>query len=284
MRHFTQEELKFVKTQLELKVPYNKFLKEVLHCDGRTFKRMCLENGFEYPNFRKRIVNHNPFLDLNNPNVMYWLGWLATDGYINHKESRISLGLSVKDLDVVKKFRDFISPKLKIVHSIQHGQFEICQIAFRNKIVTDYLYNLGFKENKTFNFIPNFKITWDYIRGVFEGDGYFRWGHPSELNIASACKQHLDIIKNFTDSFGIKSYIREILKENGTVMYNYEIYTKEFITKFIDYIYQDAETFMNRKFTQARIASNSNWKALKFGEPASGIPSQASPNEEGVTT
>ena len=48
---------------------------------------------------------------------------------------------------------------------------------------------------------------------------------------------------------GIKSYIREILKENGTVMYNYEIYTKEFITKFIDYIYQDAETFMNRKFT-----------------------------------
>lgn len=55
-------------------------------------------------------------------------------------------------------------------------------------MVTNYLYNLGFKENKTFNFIPNFKITWDYIRGVFEGDGYFRWGHPSELNITSACK------------------------------------------------------------------------------------------------
>ena len=284
MRHFTQKEIEFVKAQLELEIPYHRFLKEVLHCNGRTFRRMCLECGFEYPNFRKRIINKNPFLDLNNKNVMYWLGWLATDGYISLKESRISLGLSSKDLDVIEKFRDFLSPKLKIVHKIQHGQFEICQISFRNKEVTNYLYNLGFKENKTFNFIPNFEITWDYIRGVFEGDGYLRWGDIKELNITSACKKHIEIIKKFTDNFGIKSYIREAVKPNGTTMYNYEIYTKNHITKFIDYIYKDAETFMNRKFSLARVTSNSDWKALKFGEPASGIPSQISDIEEGVTT
>ena len=245
---------------------------------------MCLENGFEYPSFRKRIVHHNPFLDLNNPDTMYWLGWLATDGYINHKDSRVSLCLSSKDYDVICKFKDFVSPSLKILRIMSHEKFEMYQVSFRNKEIVEYLNSLGFKENKTFTFIPNFKITWDYIRGVFEGDGYFRWGKTKELNITSACKQHIEIIKKFTDRFGIHSLIREAVKPNGTVMYNYEIYTKSHITRFIDYIYKDAETFMNRKFSLARIASNSDWKALKFGEPASGIPSQASSHEEGVTT
>jgi len=54
--------------------------------------------------------------------------------------------------------------------------------------------------------------------------------------------------------------------------------------KFVDYLYKDADVFMNRKYLNARAASNSSWKALKFGEPASGIPSQASIQEEGVTT
>ena len=49
------------------------------------------------------------------------------------------------------------------------------------------------------------------------------------------------------------------------------------------YIYKDADIFMNRKYQNARIVRNSNWKGLKFGEPASGIPSQAL-KKEGVTT
>ena len=59
---------------------------------------------------------------------------------------------------------------------MSHEKFEMYQVSFRNKEIVEYLNSLGFKENKTFTFIPNFKITWDYIRGVFEGDGYFRWG------------------------------------------------------------------------------------------------------------
>lgn len=66
-------------------------------------------------------------------------------------------------------------------------------------------------------------------------------------------------------------------------MYDFEIYNKEGIIQFIDNIYNDANTFMNRKYYNARTIRNNSWKDPKFGEPASGIPSQAS-NEEGVTT
>jgi hypothetical protein len=66
-------------------------------------------------------------------------------------------------------------------------------------------------------------------------------------------------------------------------MYYYTINAKNSIINFINYIYNNAQTFMNRKFDKARIISNDDWKTLKFGELALGIPSQAS-QEEGVTT
>lgn len=244
---------------------------------------MCSEIGIDYPDFRKKKVCNNPFTDLTNPDVLYWLGWLATDGNISHKETRVTLSLSVKDIDVVEKFRDFISNKLTIKHTMHHSKSEMVSVSFRNKEITDFLFNLGFGENKTFNFIPKFCITWDYIRGVFEGDGYFRWGSIKEVNITGACKEHVEMIYNFVKEHGINCLLKEKTTPKGTKMYNFEIYNKEGIIQFMDNIYNDANTFMNRKYYNARAIRNNSWKDLKFGESASEIPSQASP-EEGVTT
>ena len=283
MRHFTEEEIKLVKENLKNQVPKARFVKQELRVDSRTFKRMCSEVGIEYPNFRKKKVCDNPFVNLSNPDVLYWLGWLATDGHISHKETRITLSLSIKDIDVIEKFKDFVSDKLVIKHTIHHDKFEMVSVSFRNKEITDFLLTLGFGNNKTFNFVPNFNITWDYIRGVFEGDGYFRWGSTKEINITSACKEHIQIIYDFVKSYGINCLLREKITPKGTKMYDVEIYNKEGIIQCIDNIYKDANTFMNRKYYNARAIRNNSWKDPKFGEPASGIPSQASV-EEGVTT
>ena len=101
------------------------------------------------------------------------------------------IGRNHTSKDVIEKFKDFVSDKLVIKHTIHHDKFEMVSVSFRNKEITDFLLTLGFGDNKTFNFVPNFNITWDYIRGVFEGDGYFRWGSTKEINITSACKEHI---------------------------------------------------------------------------------------------
>lgn len=243
--------------------------------DNRAFNRNCKELGIDYPNFRKRKVNYNPFKNLKDPHVQYWLGWLATDGHVSRRENRITLSISIRDIDVIEKFRDFISNKLIIHHSIHHKKFEMVRVSFRNKDIVDYLYNLGFSDNKTFNFIPKFNISWDYLRGVFEGDGYLRFGKKKEINITSACKEHIDFLYNFITSHGINCCIYTFITKKNTKMYNLEILRKKEIIKFLNYIYNDADIFMNRKYQNARIIRNNNWKGLKFGEPASGIPSQA---------
>ena len=128
--------------------------------------------------------------------------------------------------------------------------------------------------------MPNFKITWDYIRGVFEGDGYIR---EKEINITGASKDHITLIYEFVKNEGINCKLRQKTTPKNTIMYDFEINSKMEISKFVDKIYANADIFMNRKYHKARAASNSCWKTLKFGEPALGIPSQVS-DEKGVTT
>lgn len=71
MRKFTKEELEFVKDCLKNKIPKNRFIRSVLHTDDRVFDRMCLEEGFEYPKFRKNKIWDNPFENLEDQDVQY---------------------------------------------------------------------------------------------------------------------------------------------------------------------------------------------------------------------
>ena len=88
--------------------------------------------------------------------------------------------------------------------------------------------------NKTFTFVPNIEITWDYIRGVFEGDGYLR---RKEVNITGASKLHIEAICNFVKSCGIRCTIRTKTTPQGTTMYDFEIHNKEGINQFLDNIF-----------------------------------------------
>ena len=71
MRHFTEQEVAYVKEQLQNKIPKTRFIKPVLHADGRTFNRMCKEVGIEYPDFKVKKFRNNPFENVNDPDVQY---------------------------------------------------------------------------------------------------------------------------------------------------------------------------------------------------------------------
>ena len=277
MRNFTKEELEFVKTCLENCVPKNQFVESVLHTDNRIFHKMCIRAGFEYPNFRKNKIWKNPFENVNSPEVQYWLGWLATDGYVstNKGAKRCALSLQLRDVDVIEKFQKFLGGKLTIYKGVHHKKFPYARIAFRNEKIISFLEKLGFNNNKTFYFDPKFEISWDYIRGCFEGDGYLRWGNTNEFNICGGCLAHLIKLKDFIESHNIKVYINSESKNRKNPLYYIMINRKSDIIKVLDNIYQNADIFMNRKYLLARSISNNTWKPLKFGEPALGIPSEA---------
>lgn len=281
MRKFSEKEKEFVLKSLENKIPLSRFVRSVLHTDNRMFDKMCKDIGIEYPRFRKNKIWDNPFSDVNNPHVQYWLGWLATDGHISENDYKCQLFLSDKDRDVIEKFQKFLGGNLSIHTYIHYNKYPQTGVKFRNERIVKFLNNLGFNSKKTFNFYPNFNISWDYIRGCFEGDGYIRNG---EIDILGASEKHIKLLYDFIIKYNIDAHFITRLDKTGNIMYHIQIHKMSDIQKFVDYLYKDADIFMNRKYLKARAASNSSWKALKFGEPASGIPSQASNLEEGVTT
>jgi hypothetical protein len=285
-RHLTETEINFILKMMRDEIPKTRVIK-ILKTEGRTFKRMTEELGFYYPNFKKRLIHYNPFENLQNKDVQYWLGWLGTDGYINFKEGTVKLAVSIKDIDIIEKFRNFINPKLKILHKIHHKKYEQVEISFKNHEITNFLKeNAGFCENKTFNYYPTFKIDKNYIRGVFEGDGYLRWGKTCEFCIVGASNKHIDILNDWFIKKGFHPKVRKRLLKSGKNFYIISLFRKQEIKDLLDLIYEDADIYLERKYQLARLVRNDKRKDLKLGEIASTTPSQASEEipEEGVTT
>jgi len=286
MNEFTEEEIILIKNSISNRIPKHIIVRSYFKSDFKKFNKNLDINGIKYPRFStksNRFIKHNPFEDINDPKVQYWLGWLATDGYVSLKENRVSLALSVKDIDVIENFKKFLkSEKLKIKHQIHHKKFEIVQLSFRSLDVLNYLYsdNIGFCENKTFEFFPKFKITKDYIRGVFEGDGYLRskclGGTCNEFSIVTASYKHAVVLNDWFRENKFDTNIRKNSVKRKNTVYTVNLYKKDQIRELLNLIYKDADIFMKRKYNLALSIRNDSVESPKVGEPASGIPSQDS--------
>lgn len=68
-------------------------------------KRILKKNNVRIKSYTevRSLVKGNPFMNLNDPEVQYWLGWLATDGNIH----KYSIKLSLTDLSVIESFAKF---------------------------------------------------------------------------------------------------------------------------------------------------------------------------------
>jgi intein-encoded DNA endonuclease-like protein len=56
---------------------------------------------------RLRIVKHNPFVDLNDLNTQYWIGYLIADGCVDSKRNCIRL--HSKDISILEKYKEFLN-------------------------------------------------------------------------------------------------------------------------------------------------------------------------------
>lgn len=137
-------------------------------------------------------------------------GWLLTDGSVQEKTGHIALGLHGKDVDVLRKIKNVMGFNGKVYESVRRGK-RTATLRICRKEMTEDLFALGMaREDKTFNTsMPNIpdKYYWDFIRGVFEGDGSIRHytGNTDALDItiAGATKQFMLDLQSSLESRGI---------------------------------------------------------------------------------
>ena len=204
------------------------------------------------PNKERRIVKHNPFENLEDKNVQYWLGFLGADGCTI--KGKVSLSIQEKDLNHLRKYCDFLKIDYKYIRlSLHHNKYKMCAVTFCNSDIQGYLDSIGFTERKTFTYNPNFEITWDFLRGYFDGDGSISDVKRREISFVSASN---DFVVKISDFLKLNN-IDFKLNKNKRNFYSIRISSKPVnLERFINLLYKDAQTYLDRKFDNAAQIRN----------------------------
>ncbi len=219
-----------------------------------SIRRVLLRYGIT-PRTSKEVqsIKINPF-NIKEEKSQYFLGLLLADGCIHHRKSTnsVSISLSLKDKEMVEKFRDFICPKNKVSSVLQkkYNTF-MFTVSIRSDIIASWLEQHGNFHNKSYNCDIYIPLTWNILRGIFDGDGYWHntnKGNNMAWGICGKSKTFLDKIQQFLSHHNIVSYLSERRKTANSTLYYLEVYKLCDVVKLASLMYKDAHIYLLRKY------------------------------------
>lgn len=197
-------------------------------------------------------------LDKDSSDKYYFLGFLASDGYVT--DDRISIGISEKDVDLLKEFQKRICPDKPIYYKKRTNsvKFEISNPE-KAKYVKKIFSMKSNKKHEEIKFpsVPD-KYLKDFIRGVIDGDG--------TIGIAKAYKKNKIYVGARLRILGNEQFLK-VLNEKTKKLYfhktnainkkgseNVYVVTYNFKTarELLKIIYYDGCLCLKRKFNRSR--------------------------------
>lgn len=215
---------------------------------------------------RKYKLNQKFFDIIDTQEKAYCFGLFTADGQNNPKKSTVVISLEECDVDLLEQVRKAIGsekPLEYIDYSNKHdfgydyeNQYRLLMFS---RHMCDSLIQHGLIPNKSLkiqfpDFIPD-NLMSHYIRGVFDGDGsigyknlesYFRHEHNT-LNVSIvSTHSYCESLQSYLSNIGIKSTVSKPLKKNN-ITATLNISGKESQRIFLDWMYRDANIYLNRK-------------------------------------
>ena len=183
-------------------------------------------------------VNVEQFLNIETPEVAYFLGFLWADGYIVRQEVRLSVVKT--DMDNIKPTLDKLG-KWNYNERIRDGGNPICTAITGNKRLFDFLsdnnYQIksGANADKILNKIPH-HLKHYFFRGLVDGDGHI---NKRGIFVSSCVNQDWGYLFDISKELNIKSYSYQSISEESSSS-KFEINGLNGLL-FGDYIYQNIE-------------------------------------------
>jgi hypothetical protein len=242
---------------------------KALGTSEKTVMRRMKEYGIEWD---KKVFYpcNEDFFDKLNERSLYWLGFLATDGWVtkHNYTYEIHLKLAHKDLDHMKLFKQHLDSLSPIHDKIERktagkdgflrGEYLAHEIAISSEKIFNRLAEFNIVPNKThiYHFpvqLKNHPDVQHFIRGCLDGDGWWR--------------EHRNNGKNYTTEIrvgmcGTPTFVREmydIIKERCVIdsgsyyvrksgkTADFEFCAKADVNYIADYLYKDATIYLPRK-------------------------------------
>ena len=198
---------------------------------------------------RKYTVDESFFEVIDTPDKAYVMGWFYSDGSNDLSRYTASISLAENNSDALYKIRDVIGSNAEIKISQCYSWQRQFRLSIYNKVVSTQIARLGISGNVTYT------RTWPewlseelqpyFIRGLIEGDGYvsardsrsYCTGYSGTIMMCEALGKILD-----------KQNIRYRLNRGKKVNCNLRITRHADTVRFLDYIYEDATIYLDRKY------------------------------------
>lgn len=247
----------------------------IYNVSDATVSSLLKRNGIEVLRSRSRKkINYGYFKDIDSEDKAYFLGLIGADGCISKSRGKLtfSIELSSKDSYILEELSIKIcGDKSLIKEYIRLNRNPTSKIAFSDSRFIKNLIDKGIFINKSLNYsFPDFipkNLMHHYIRGYFDGDGsVYLAGKKSKFS--------------FTGSHHFIPPLNKYLFDNNIFLREYAIVDRGNFCSihiggilpsklFYEYIYSDANYYLNRKkdiFDSALCLSDKTNVSSKIGE------------------
>jgi len=194
------------------------------------------------------------FKDIDSEEKAYWLGFFYADGYVYKNGKQISICLSERDSEHLKKFADIFQAHLKpysYVDKRTDNRYTTVRCVVSSKQICNDLYDKGIKNAKSLvgggkiiDFVPE-KLHHHFIRGFADGDGCISKSHVGEYSFTLIGTRPflVSIRRVMTSGLNISK-----TKIQPRVKVYVLAWGGNFQLEVIrDWLYQDASIFLERK-------------------------------------
>lgn len=180
-------------------------------------RNYLIKYGYSYDK-RQYSLNEDYFNELNDPQKLYFLGWIYSDGcvfnYPDKKYKGFSIKIQKKDSYILEYFKELLQTERPITYEKQTSGYFIGNEYAQFKIGSSRIYNdllkYGLMPRKTFLLKYPHHIVKDhrpFILGIFDGDGgiYFNPANKmASLSIAGTEDILIGIRDIFQKEIGIQ--------------------------------------------------------------------------------
>ena len=257
---WTDEEINFVKENyMEMKTAdISQALSRTMNSIELRARRLGLK---KYP----YTCDYHYFDEIDTEEKAYWLGFLTADGWINKNDKNnagvTGIELQYGDINHLKKFNKSISGNYKITDrwrpciistSDKTKKHHMCCIRVFSLTMYNSLVNKGFTKDKSFDcHMPDLRedLVRHYIRGYFDGDGCLCFTNKSfNINFTTASKHLKEDVFKVLKREGFNILERTYVNDYNTLMYRLDIHCQHDKINFLDWIYQDSNIYLDRKY------------------------------------
>ena len=231
----------------------------LVNVSAKVVKRVLEDNGIQIrTQSETRTLFHinNDFFKTQSREMAYILGLLGSDGCVARNKNLIYIELQRQDKEILEKINLILENERTVSDYITGRGYENSKMYFYSSEIKKDLAKYYIIPNKTYDNNYRFpdlleeKYYFDYIRGLFDGDGCIKSTNPTiTWQIDTSSADIANKVCNYLNANNINAKI-SILPKTNINIYRVYCYNKANCEKLFELLYNNTDLYLERKHSK----------------------------------